>query len=344
MAIPLPRRKRTLLLFSVILIHRTFGFVPCPIPSSRIIQEVAAAKEDSALVDDVAEETDLDRLRIGWSDLIEGRAFDGSQVSKLATPEDFIGVVGHFPLIAESIRTAFTGQFSTLGYLICAASTILTSLAHLKMTLDTPRDFRAPRLAEYRSIYEFSALYLIPFAWLQWRITPAFPTELEVADPLMSALFSIITIYGFAYAIYGKGLLDRVNNDPSYKGVLQPSSKEYQDGAQLYLTGNVTINGLACLFIPFAWTLTFRGTEWWERVQVLHPNQAAFMGISLLVATIGDVSGNFLLRLKELDLCKSQNSIVVMGILSNFWLLLFPEIVFNGIYNSGISEVGFYWE
>ena len=69
-------------------------------------------------------------------------------------------------------------------------------------------------------------------------------------------------------------MLDRVNNDSAYDGVLLPSSESYQKQAQLYLTGNVAINGLACLFIPFAWTLTVRGTVWWDRVQALHPNQA----------------------------------------------------------------------
>ena len=53
-----------------------------------------------------------------------------------------------------SVRTAFRGQFSTTGYALCAASTLVTALAHLKMMLDTPRDFKAPRLAEYRSVYE----------------------------------------------------------------------------------------------------------------------------------------------------------------------------------------------
>ena len=47
------------------------------------------------------------------------------------------------------------------------------------------------------------------------------------------------------------------------------------------------------------------------------------------MATLGDVSVAFLVRLKELNLVKSQSSIVVMGILSNVWLVLFPEIVFN---------------
>ena len=175
------------------------------------------SKKDD-IIDNTEDESELDRLQAGWFDLINGRAFDGSQVSRLATPEDFIGVVGHLPLIAESLRTAFTGQLSTTGYELCAASTLVTALAHLKMTLDTPRDFQAPRLAEYRSVYEFSAIYLVPFAWLQWRVTAAFPEELAVADPLMSALFTAVTIYGVAYALYGKGLLDRVNNDPAYDG------------------------------------------------------------------------------------------------------------------------------
>ena len=289
-------------------------------------------------------ETDLDRLKVGWEELVDGTAFGSTDVSRLRTLEDTIGVAGHFPLIFESIRTAVTGQFYTSGYTVCACTTILISFSHLKMTLDTTRDFRAPRLAEYRSVYEFSALYLIPFAWLQWRMTDSFPIAFEAADHIMCVFFSLITIYGFVYGIYGKKLLDEVNNKEGYEGVLLPSSKEYQAQAQLYLTGNVTINALACLFIPFAWTLAFRGTEWWERVQQLHPNQAAFLGLSVLVATIGDVSGNLLLRLKELDLIKSKSSIVVMGILSNVLLLLFPEIVFNSIYNSGVSEIGFYFE
>ena len=39
------------------------------------------------------------------------------------------------------------------------------------------------------------------------------------ADAVMSALFSAVTIYGVAYALYGKGLLARANNDPAYNGV-----------------------------------------------------------------------------------------------------------------------------
>ena len=68
------------------------------------------------------------------------------------------------------------------------------------------------------------------------------------------------------------------------------------------------------------------------------------MGLSLLVATLGAVSGTLLMRMKELNLVKSQPSIVVMGIISNVWLLLFPEVVFYTLYASGISEVGFYFE
>ena len=169
-----------------------------------VMCDAGKAQKESPFIDGEGDDSELDRLQVGWSDLVNGRAFDGSQVSRLATPEDFIGVVAHVPLIAESLRTAFTGQFSTTGYALCAASTLVTALAHLKMTLDTPRDFKAPRLAEYRSIYETSAAYLVPFAWLQWRVTAAFPQELAAADPYMSALFTAVTIYGVAYPLYGK--------------------------------------------------------------------------------------------------------------------------------------------
>lgn len=288
-------------------------------------------------------QSELERIKVGWEDLKNNRALDEENLSLLLSPEDFIGVVGNLPLIFESLRTAFTGQFISEGYVICAATTFLTSIAHLKMMLDTPRDFRAPRLAEYRTTYEFSVLYLIPFAWLLWRITSLFPKELENADPFMSSLLTIVSIYGAIYGFFGKAELQRAN-EKEYEGILLPSSQKYQDQASLYLTGGILINFLACLFIPFAWTISVRGTEWWERVQINHPNEAAFLGVSLLVAIIGDTTGNLFLRMKELKIVKSSAAIVLIGIVSNFLLLLFPEIVFNSVYHSGVSELGFYWE
>mmetsp|Transcript_3022 Transcript_3022/g.7099 ORF Transcript_3022/g.7099 Transcript_3022/m.7099 type:complete len:402 (-) Transcript_3022:1277-2482(-) len=305
-------------------------------------------------------ESEVERILFGWNLLVTGEAWgEPSSIQKLWTSlEDIVGVWGHAPLIIASFQTALTGKCNELEYAICIGTILLTSLAHGKMTYDTPRDWRAPRLAEYRTVYEFSALYLIPFGWLTARIQPYFPKQLEVLDPVMSLLFSAITIYGVAYALYGKGVLEEANSNQNMVDAVDdekntnveeprrilPSSSAYQKQAQLYLTGNVVINGLACLFVPFAWTLTIRGTEWWERVQTLHPNQQAFLGLSLLVATLGDVSGNLLLRLKQLGVVTASESIVVMGILSNFLLLLFPELVFNGIYSSGVSEIGFYFE
>ncbi|CAJ1949933.1 unnamed protein product [Cylindrotheca closterium] len=297
-------------------------------------------------------ESEVERMLFGWNRLVSGEAWgEPSSMQKLwASLEDIVGVWGHVPLIIASFQTAMTGKCNELEYAICVGAVLLTSLAHGKMTYDTPRDWRAPRLAEYRTVYEFSALYLIPFGWLTARIQPHFPMQLEVLDPAMSLLFSAITIYGVAYALYGKGVLEEANSDQNLMDTIDessrilPSSPAYQKQAQLYLTGNVVINGLACLFIPFAWTLTIRGTEWWERVQMLHPNQQAFLGLSLLVATIGDVSGNLLVRLKQLGGVTASESTVVIGILSNFLLLLFPELVFNGIYSSGVSEIGFYFE
>lgn len=271
----------------LVLARETNGFSNRRLTLSRASTSVIQLRDDASREDGVnGEDTELDQLKRGWRQLSNGKAFDRSGAYRLATPEDAVGFVGHFPLIFESLRTAFTGQLSTPGYLFCACTTLLTSVAHSKMTADTPRDFRAPRLAEYRTVYEFSALYLVPFAWLIWRITDAYPQGLEVIDPIMSLLLSTITIYGFAYAFYGKKMLDDVNLKAGYEGILKPSSPKYQAQAQLYLTGNIVINGLACLFIPFSWTLTVRGTEWWERTQHLHPNQAAFLGLRYVLVFI----------------------------------------------------------
>lgn len=287
--------------------------------------------------------SEIGQLIQGVRDVMSGQAFDTSKMSRLLTLEDIVANTAMIPMAAESIRTAFTGQLSTTGCVACVIASLLSSVAHAKMSADTPRDYRAPRLAEFHSIYEFSAWYLPPFAWLLWRITPAFPSALKVIDLPICSILTVVTIYGVAFAAYGKGLLKEANKE-GYEGVLEASNEDYQAQAQLYLTGNVVINVLACLFIPFAWTITFRGTEWWERVQALHPNQAAFLGVSVLVAILGDVLGNQLARLKELELVRTPEALVVMGIVSNFLFLLFPELVFNIIYGGGVSELSFYWD
>jgi hypothetical protein len=287
-------------------------------------------------------DSELGRIIQGWEDVTSGAGFQ-IRSSAWSTWEDVIGIGAMLPLSGECLRTAFTGEISTDSLVSCTAATLLAGVAHAKMASSVPRDFRAPRLAEYRTVYEFSAFYLPPFAWLLLRLTPAYPEQLAVVDPVFCLALSVVTIYGFSYAAYGKKLLREANRE-GYNGVLEPSCIEYQAQAQLYLTGNVVINALACLFLPFAWTIAFRGTVWWERVQELHPNQAALLGVSVLVAILGDVSGNLLLRLKELGLIKSQPAIVVMGILSNVLLLLFPEIVFHIFFHEGVSEIGFYWD
>lgn len=290
--------------------------------------------------------SELEELQIGYQQVITLEAFDPTHANRLLTPEDFVGIIIHIPLLQQAFQTAFTGQVDATAYAQCALFTFLTSLAHFKMCWDEPRDYRAPRLAEPHSVYEFSALYLIPFSWLLYRMTPIYPQVLEGPLDIVGCIaLSIITIYGWGFAILGKDLLKRVNEPNSgYQGTLQPSSEEYQTQAQLYLTGNIIINILACLFLPFAWTLAIRGTEWWTRVQELHPSQGAFLGVSILVAILGDTSGNLLLRLQQLQITTSVRALVVMGILSNFAFLLAPEIVFNVIYMGGVSEVGFYWE
>ena len=129
------------------------------------------------------------------------------------------------------------GRVDAQAYAIAALCTALTGLAHAKMCWDEPRDYRAPRLAEAHTVYEFSALYLLPFSWLLFRITDAYPQSLESWDPVGCLALSAITTYGWAGAVYGKILLNQVNDPTSeYEGILQPSSMEAQTQAQLYLT------------------------------------------------------------------------------------------------------------
>jgi len=126
--------KITLLLIQLVFIlHSARGFVPGenhPFLSHARPTTIRSAQKSTP---DESADTELDRILVGWADLVNGKAFDGSKLSRLATStEDVIGVVGHFPLIAESLRTAVTGQFSPSGYAFCAATTLITSLAHAK--------------------------------------------------------------------------------------------------------------------------------------------------------------------------------------------------------------------
>ena len=103
-------------------------------------------------------ESEVERILFGWKLLVNGGAWgEPSSVRKLWTSlEDIVGVWGHVPLIIASFQTALTGKCNGLEYGISIFTILLMSLAHGKMTYDTPRDWRAPRLAEYRTVYEFS--------------------------------------------------------------------------------------------------------------------------------------------------------------------------------------------
>lgn len=279
----------------------------------------------------------------GWNDLISGDSIDTTKVSDYwRSPSDVVATLAMLPLTIEAFRTALTGTFDEGSYLVCAAVTLFCAIAHLQMTLNTPRDFRAPRLAEPRTVYEFSYLYLFAFSWFLWRVNlaSALPAP-EALDGIGIFGLCAVTLYGVLIPLYSRSLLDQ----PFEQSGLEPSPDNYREQAKLLCTGNIVINVLACLFLPFVVTLClWRGSEWWDRVQVLHEHQAAFMGVSLLVAILGDMSGNALLRIKEFGIITQYNSLVSLGIVSNFLLLLFPELIFNGLYFDGISEVGFYWE
>jgi len=124
--------KITLLLIQLVFIlHSARGFVPGG--NRPFLSHTTTIRSAQKSTPDESADTELDRILVGWADLVNGKAFDGSKLSRLATStEDVIGVVGHFPLIAESLRTAVTGQFSPSGYAFCAATTLITSLAHAK--------------------------------------------------------------------------------------------------------------------------------------------------------------------------------------------------------------------
>ncbi|KAJ1413441.1 hypothetical protein B484DRAFT_455068 [Ochromonadaceae sp. CCMP2298] len=247
-------------------------------------------------------------------------------------------------MVYTSITTSLGGTFDNNLYLTCAVSALLTAFAHFSLYQKTPRDFRSPRLGEENTIYELSTIYLLPFSWLLFRINPLFPETLAAADIPMAALLTAVVVYGCAGAVVGKYFLPSADGSRPLASFLQPADAAYVRQCQLLLSGNAAINVLALLFVPFTWTLVIRGTEWWARVCSLHPNQAAFLGLSVLAAIVGDSSGVVALRLLRKDVITSTAAVVVLGLVSNALLLIVPEVVFRIFYAQGVSELNFYWQ
>jgi hypothetical protein len=316
-------------------------------PPKFLLARSSGQQEDNSLSDSSIsskESSELDRLIYGWSQITQGKALDTSNLSKLLTPEDVIATLAIVPLSVESIHTAFRGQVTPESYVLCSIVALTCSAAHTKMYFDTPRDWRCPRLGELRTVYQYSPLFSIPFAWMLVRITSVFPPSLEILDYPMAIATSGVALYGLIGGFIGKRALDNQGTDTANGGYLLPSDAETRNGAQLYLTGNIVLNVLVALFIPFVWVLSFKGTEWWHHVEENHVHEAAFFGVSILVALLGNASGNLLARFQQLGIVKSPEVLVVSGILSNFVLLIMPEVFFNVIYHSGLSEIGLYWE
>jgi len=327
----------------------TRTFFPDTPPILVLLERSSSQQEGTSLSDpsiSSKEISELDRLINGWSQITQGKALDTSNLRKLLTPEDIIAILAIVPLSVESVHTAFKGQITPESYVLCSVVAMTCSAAHTKMYLDTPRDWRCPRLGELRTVYQYSPLFSIPFAWMLVRITSVFPPPLEVLDYPMAMATTGVTLYGLIGGYIGKRALDKqgTDTDTANGGYLLPSDAETRNGAQLYLTGNIVLNVLVALFIPFVWVLAFKGTEWWHHVEENHVNEAAFFGVSILVALLGNASGNLLARFQQLGIVKNPEVLVVSGILSNLVLLIMPEVFFNVIYHSGTTEIGLYWE
>ena len=134
----------------------------------RIVHKRSAVPElferDQATDDFANADSELSRLQYGWHLVTTGQALNPSNLGKLWTPEDLVATVAVLPLSIESLHTAFTGQVHPDYYIACALLSISCAAAHSKMCLDTPRDWRSPRLGELRTVYQYSPLFTIPFA------------------------------------------------------------------------------------------------------------------------------------------------------------------------------------
>jgi hypothetical protein len=122
--------------------------------SSRSPSSIDTEKQDRS---DLSDELVL--LGQGFSLLRNGQVKLGG-LDTLVTVEDAVMLVGLIPLTTTSLVTAFTGTFfSEQFYLVCAVVSVATGFAHWRMYETAQRDWRAPRLGEARTTYQYSAIY-----------------------------------------------------------------------------------------------------------------------------------------------------------------------------------------
>eukprot|EP01038_Epipyxis_sp_PR26KG_P004085 gene4085-5833_t len=282
-----------------------------------------------------------------------------NQQSQLLIESDaLVNGVGLIVMSITSFEMAIDGSLNNILLNTSGIFASITAIIHALISLATPRDFTVPRLADSKTIYEISALFLVGFSWLLFRLTPfPFFSFSHSLDIIMTISISLFLIYQFVFYIIGKMKILDAN---SKSKIIQQSMVN----AELLLNGNGVLASLTCLFVPFIWTYSIRGIDWWTRVQSIYPNQAAYMCISVLVAIIGNNFGMVLFARKQFsDILSTKNSdklpeellvsnksddqflqLVTFGVLSNLFLLLAPEIAFHWLHSAGISEIEFYWQ
>ena len=257
-------------------------------------------------------------------------------ISHIATIEDAVGIFGLIPIVHSTFSSSVTGELNSIDLTLSSISSLVVGVANFQMFLTAPLDSSAIKFTDYRSIYLFTSLISFILSWLLFRINTSFSDFLQPGDYLGACVFSLILFDGLFYSILGKSELTR--RLASVVSEEEIPIIKYQESL---LNGFLVLCILTMSFAPFVWTLAIRGNEWWDRVQILYPHQAAFIGVSLLVIVLGNGLGNTLARFRDKQVLELGN-IVAIGVALNVLLLLVPEVVFHVLYRSGISEFGFY--
>jgi hypothetical protein len=260
-----------------------------------------------------------------------------ANLDKLKTPADLWSLVGLVPIILTSVTTSITGQVHDDSYIVaCIVGAIINVFTNIQMYIDAPMQSKVPNLAAYKFVYGYSAALNVPYAWLLYRLSDIYPESLTWVDIPITTVFTALSLYGVLGAFQGKKELKSVDTTGE--------KEDFIDQLDITLSGQVVVNTLGGLFIPLAWNICARGTEWWDRVQSLHINEAGLLNLSILVALIGNITGVMSYRVRETEVITDMKVIVPTGLLLNVVLLLIPEILFFSQFESGVSKLAFYWE
>jgi hypothetical protein len=113
----------------------------------------------------------------------------------------------------ESFNLSVMGVLEKDPLFVCSFLGFITAVIQYRIAAKSPRNERVPRLADTKTIYEFSFYFLLGFSWLLLRISPQSPiSTFHQLDLFMAGFISALLLYVGLFTVIGKKTIAGTDN------------------------------------------------------------------------------------------------------------------------------------